>query len=80
MSKYVNKKEQARRKETTRLMVGLGLSAHLNNLMDAILKGDASKLSEFQQVVQYAPAKMREQLLDRLEARNQEKKPRLAQA
>lgn len=54
----------ARRKASAKLMVGVGLWAHLQNLKQEILAGDASKLDEFQQMVQYAPERMRLSLLD----------------
>lgn len=43
-------------------MVAVGLYAELCNLAEAVLAGDVSKLSEFQQAVQYAPDGLKEQI------------------
>lgn len=56
-----------RQKQQHRAMVSVGLWTHLRNLADDIKAGDASKLSEFQQTVQYAPENMRMELLDYVE-------------
>lgn len=59
--------EFARRRATAKLMVGVGLVAHLDNLLREILAGDASKLPEFQEFVQYAAPDVRCRLLEKLE-------------
>ena len=63
----MGKTELARRRETHRLMVGVGLVCHLHNLVREILAGDASKLPEFQEFVQYAPMSVKAKILDLLE-------------
>jgi hypothetical protein len=62
----LNRADQRRRQDRS-LMLSVQLYAHFHNLVDAILAGDASKLSEFQQYIQYAPPLMREELLRRVD-------------
>jgi hypothetical protein len=59
-------REEQRARASRRLMTSVGLHAHLRNLIREIKAGDASKLSEFQQFVQYAPAEMKSQLLNEM--------------
>lgn len=59
----IQKVDEQRQRHTHRLMVSVGLECHLINLQNEILAGDVGKLSEFQQMVQYAPTLMRERLL-----------------
>jgi hypothetical protein len=53
-------------REAAKLMVGVGLVAHLHNLVEDILKGDASKLSDFQQYIQFAPNNVKQRLLQKI--------------
>ncbi len=59
----------ARQKEQVKNMVSVGLWAELHNLADEIIAGNAAKLADFQQMVQYAPDKMRLEVLDYIEKR-----------
>lgn len=63
--KVLTRAEQ-RTRATNRSILSIQLWAHLNNLVDEILAGDASRLSEFQQFIQYAPDNLRMELLNRL--------------
>lgn len=56
-----------RRKAATRLMVSVGLESQLGILAKDILNGAAHLLAEFQQLVQYAPPKMKEKLLEMID-------------
>lgn len=60
-------REEQRAREAHRAMLPIQLWCHLQNLIREIKAGDASKLIEFQQFAQYAPAEMRMKLLEQLE-------------
>jgi hypothetical protein len=55
--------QQQRDRNTRRLMINIGLEAHLQLLIQEILAGDTSKLMQFQQDVQYAPIELKTRLL-----------------
>lgn len=60
-------REEQRARETRQHMLAFQLWCHLQNLITEIKAGDTTKLCEFQQFVQYAPDKMKIQLLETLE-------------
>jgi hypothetical protein len=47
----------------------MGLWLRLDQLADSILGSDASGLTEFQQLIRYAPDEMRLKLLEKVDAR-----------
>lgn len=71
MKAMVLPRAEQRQRNEQRQMASLGLACHLDSLVHDILGGDASLLSEFQQMVQFAPPEMRERLIARLEAKNE---------
>jgi hypothetical protein len=58
---------EQRRKIASKLMVSIGLQAHLKNLTREILSGNYSKIPEFQEFIRYAPEELRSKLLDDLD-------------
>jgi hypothetical protein len=65
--KRKNNAQLARRKEAVRKMVAVGLYCHVRNLINAIKAGDITKLSEFQEMVQYLPDNAKIDLLAYME-------------
>lgn len=59
---------EQRQGQAHRQLLALGLEAHLRLLVFDILAGDKSKLTEFQQAVQYAPPEMKLRLMDLINA------------
>lgn len=59
----------ARAREARQLKVAVGLHCHLHNLCEDILNGDADKLAEFQEYLQYAPPSTKESIQRKLETR-----------
>ena len=51
-------RDQQRKKSERKQMASVHLYAHLSNLIREILAGDTTKLPEFQEMIQYAPAAM----------------------
>lgn len=60
-------KEAWKQRQVACLMLSVGLECHLRNLVKIILEGDASQVSEFQQMIQYAPQATRERISNLLE-------------
>lgn len=61
--KILTRKEQ-RDKQSNSVAISVNLALHLRSLAyQVIVDRDSSKLQEFQQWVQYAPAEMKQQLL-----------------
>jgi hypothetical protein len=58
--------QQQRDQNTSRLVIAIGLEAHLKILIQEILSGDKTKLLQFQQDVQYAPKELKLRLLSAL--------------
>lgn len=59
-------RDEQRIKARHKLMLSVGLCAHLQNLIREIKAGNINKLTEFQQFVQYAPTEMKSKLLNDL--------------
>jgi hypothetical protein len=59
--KYLSRDEQ-RRNHSQNVMAAINLECHLHNLVRSIIEGDTTKLSEFQQFIQYAPIAMKERI------------------
>lgn len=60
-------REEQRIKQSHNQMLSIQLDCHLHNLISDILKGDANKLPEFQQFIQYAPPEMKLRMIENLE-------------
>ena len=65
-------RDEQRTRHQLRSQLAVGLWCHLHNLMEDVLAGDVKKAQEFQQFIQYAPQEMREEILEKLEAKNEE--------
>lgn len=58
---------EQRERNAAQCMVGIGLEAHLRNLVREVLAGDTTKLVEFQQFLRYAPPVMVARVQDFIE-------------
>jgi|HubBroStandDraft_2_1064218.scaffolds.fasta_scaffold15098_3 hypothetical protein len=63
----LRKVAEQREHETRMMMLAIGLECHLRNLMAEILAGDVSKISEFQEFIQFAPPSLNAKLNELLE-------------
>ena len=68
LGKTLSRGEQ-RGRTSARLMVSIGLEAHLRNLATDALAGDQDAVREFQEFVQYAPPEMKARVLEFLEGK-----------
>ncbi len=55
-------REEVRDQHSRRVRLAIGLECHLRNLVREVQQGNADKLVDFQQYIQYTPQPMRERI------------------
>lgn len=66
--KKILSRDEQRARNMAGCMLSFQLGLHLRNLADEIMRGDATLLPEFQQMIQFAPPQMRASMIDYIHA------------